>query len=120
MSSYSHHKMSEVRQRKTTEKGPVSSAGGREEAIERSGSFISLLDIARALVFVFLASGALSWVVTGKDFWWGRRPAFTRADVIKAWIVCSMLSVVRQLLIMIEWTCPVYRCRSQEIRRLEP
>lgn len=84
-------KMSEVRQRKTPGEGPVSSAGGREEAINRSGFSISILDIARSIVFLFLASGLTSWLVTGKDFWWGHRPAFTRADVVKAWIVSSLI-----------------------------
>jgi len=74
-----------VRQRKTT-KDPASTAGGREEAISRSGFSISLLDILRSVVFLVLASGLTSWLVTGEDFWWGRRPAFTRADVVKAWL----------------------------------
>ncbi|KAL3424139.1 cytochrome b5-like Heme/Steroid binding domain-containing protein [Phlyctema vagabunda] len=47
----------------------------------------SFLDIARSLVFILIASSALSYFVTGNSYVWNvKRPKFTRVDVIKSWI----------------------------------
>lgn len=91
--------MSDIRQRKSGTKAAVSTAGGRTEATKRNDDPFSLLEIGRIITFLFLSQALLSWFVTGKDFWWGHRPTYTKYDVVKAWLVSgfSILQVPSQL-----------------------
>ncbi|TVY38854.1 Membrane steroid-binding protein, partial [Lachnellula occidentalis] len=79
--------MADIRQRKPA---PAPSEGKPvpKEVLEKEdGSGFPFLDILRALVFVLLASSALSYFVTGESFVWGvQRPQWSRLDVIKAYM----------------------------------
>lgn len=79
--------MADLRQRKpaaeTTSSKPSPAARAKAE-----DSAISFLDIARTIVFVILASGAVSYFVTRESFVWGvQRPSWTRPEVIQSWLV---------------------------------
>ncbi|TVY25735.1 Cytochrome P450 regulator, partial [Lachnellula hyalina] len=84
-----HPKMPDIRQRKPAPSNdndkpkPIP-----KEVLEKEdGSGFPLLDILRALVFVLLASSALSYFVTGESFFWGvQRPKWSRLDVVKAYM----------------------------------
>jgi hypothetical protein len=79
--------MSEVRHR-TSAKRPEPVAMTPAARAKEEDSTITLLDICRGVVFVVLISSALSWFVTRDSLVWNiQRPAFTRLDVIKIWIV---------------------------------
>lgn len=78
--------MADLRQRKpaaeTTSSKPSPAARAKAE-----DSAISFLDIARTIVFVILASGAVSYFVTRESFVWGvQRPSWTRPEVIQSWL----------------------------------
>ncbi|TVY31915.1 Membrane steroid-binding protein 2 [Lachnellula cervina] len=81
--------MADIRQRKAA---PADQPGKPKpvpkEVLEKEdGRGLPILDILRALVFVLLASSALSYFVTGESFLWGvQRPQWTRLDVVKAYI----------------------------------
>jgi hypothetical protein len=83
--------MSDVRQRK---KGAASTNTPAARAKAEDAAPFSILDIARSLVFLLIASSALSYFVTKDSFIWGvKRPQWTRLEVIKSYIVsCPSLA----------------------------
>lgn len=96
--------MSEARQRGVGGSKPPKQSNGEEDLddavleakrllarrVKAEDSAISWLDIARSIVFLILASSAVSWLVTRESFVWGlQRPNFTRFDVLKSWLVSS-------------------------------
>jgi hypothetical protein len=84
---------SEVRQRKDT-KPAVVKISPAEQAKREDNSSISILDLARGLVLVLLLSSAASYFVTGDSFVWNlKRPNWSRVDVIKAYVVCSLPNI---------------------------
>lgn len=75
--------MSEVRQRKPIADSKPTPA----ERAKAEDSAISLLDVARTIIFVILASSAVSYFVTRESFVWGiERPNWTRPEVIQSWL----------------------------------
>lgn len=70
---------SEVRQRPGKAPAPSGSARPVKGAKPSSGG-VSILDIGRSIVFLFLTSCLLSWFITGKDFFWGHRPQYTHVS----------------------------------------
>jgi hypothetical protein len=77
--------MSDARQRKKSAV-PANTPAARAKA-EDAAPF-SILDIARSLVFLVIASSALSYFVTKDSFVWGvKRPQWSRLEVIKSYIV---------------------------------
>ncbi|KAF4624449.1 hypothetical protein G7Y89_g13725 [Cudoniella acicularis] len=86
----------ELRQRKAPAPASSSSTEAEDETPkkvnkkiidEEDSSPFSILDIARTLVFLLLASSALSYFVTRDSFVWNaKRPKWTRVDVIKAYL----------------------------------
>ncbi|RDW85868.1 cytochrome b5-like heme binding-containing protein [Coleophoma crateriformis] len=85
--------MAEVRQRTTASKDSKSpepapakrSASELAKAEDRSP--FSFLELARSVVFLLLASCALSYFVTRESLFWNvQRPNFTRLEVIKSWM----------------------------------
>ena len=47
-----------------------------------------ILEAARTLLLLFVMSSALSYFVTREDIFWGlKRPAWTRPEVFKSWLV---------------------------------
>lgn len=85
--------MAEVRQRKVVvtepskSSNPEPSLSAQAESEDNPG--ITLLDVARSVVFVLLASAALSYFITRESFVWGiARPNWSRPAVVKSWIVC--------------------------------
>lgn len=92
--------MSEVRQRTTASKEskntvePIPTKRSASElAKAEDRSPFSFLELARSIVFLLLASSALSYFVTRESFFWNvQRPNFTRLDVVKSWMVRSMVS----------------------------
>jgi predicted heme/steroid binding protein len=76
---------SDLRQRKTTTTTNTTSAAQKLKNEDKSNI---LLDIARTVVFVLLATTALSYLVTRESFVWGvKRPTWTKVEFIKSWIV---------------------------------
>jgi len=81
----------DVRQRKG--KTPDEKTISSETLKKEDGAGIPYLEILRTLVFVLLASSALSYFVTKESFFWGvKRPQWSRIDVIKAYVVSYSLS----------------------------
>ena len=57
---------------------------------------LTLLDVLRVIAGLILLSSTLSYFITGNSITWGYRPAFTRPVRIKAWLVRSLLFLLRQ------------------------
>ncbi|TVY35004.1 Cytochrome P450 regulator [Lachnellula subtilissima] len=80
--------MPDIRQRKPAASNDSDKPVSKEVLKKEDGSGFPFLDILRALVFVLLASSALSYFVTGESFTWGvQRPKWSRLDVMKAYMV---------------------------------
>jgi hypothetical protein len=83
--------MSELRQRSTAK--PEDKEGKADkpsvsQLAKDEDSAISLLDVARTLVFLLLLSAATSYFITRESFTWNLdRPKWTRPEVIQAWLV---------------------------------
>jgi predicted heme/steroid binding protein len=91
MSSYQYAQASknnmanDLRQRKAT--APTNDTTLKERVKKEDAGGNVLLDVARTIVFLVLASSALSYLVTRESFVWGvARPNWTKPDMIKAWI----------------------------------
>jgi hypothetical protein len=90
--------MAEVRQRKQPAV-PASKPSLAEQA-KAEDNALTLLDVARTIVFVLLAGSAVSYFVTRESFVWGlQRPSWTRPEVIQSWLVRVLL-----------W-CPSFPCQ---------
>ena len=79
---------SELRQRVTK-----SSESGNEQIVKKiartedKGTSV-ILEATRTLLLLFIMSSALSYFVTREDIFWGlKRPAWTRPEVVKTWLV---------------------------------
>lgn len=84
--------MADIRQRKPDPPDSKEKIISKETLQKEDGTGIPYLDILRTLVFVLLASSALSYFVTRESFFWGvKRPQWSRIDVIKTYIVCPPL-----------------------------
>lgn len=81
--------MPDIRQRKPAappNSKPVPTALLKKE----DGTGFPLLEILRSLVFLLIASSALSYFVTRESLIWGlKRPQWSRIDVVKAYLVQS-------------------------------
>jgi hypothetical protein len=77
--------MADVRQRKK----PADEKTVSPETLKKEdGTGIPYLDILRTLIFILLASSALSYFITRESFFWGvKRPQWSRIDVLKAKLV---------------------------------
>lgn len=99
MSSYqyaqaSKNKMAnDLRQRK---QAPTSNGTTLQDKVKKEDAGGSvILDVARTVVFLVLASCALSYLVTRESFVWGvKRPSWTNPDMIKAWLVRVFSSIL--------------------------
>ena len=84
---------SELRQRGSKSSENKSTASTNEQVLkelartEDKGTPV-FLEAARTLLLIFIMSSALSYFVTREDIFWGmKRPAWTRPEVIKTWLV---------------------------------
>jgi hypothetical protein len=113
--------MADVRQRKKPDGKPVP----KEILKKEDGSGLPILEILRALVFLLIASSALSYFVTRESFVWGiKRPQWSRLDVVKAYIVCLLPSpqssiVLIHIAITVR-TKAIHRRRPRRLRRNKP
>jgi hypothetical protein len=87
---------SELRQRGSKSSENESTSTSKEETVKKivrtedKGTPV-LLEAARTLLLLFIMSSALSYFVTREDIFWGvKRPAWTRPEVIKTWLVSSL------------------------------
>ncbi|KUJ21610.1 cytochrome b5 [Mollisia scopiformis] len=79
--------MPDVRQRKAAGTSSNSSTGTTTEKVKAEDKPSILLDVARTIVFLLLASSAISYLVTRESFVWGvKRPGWSRPEAIRAWI----------------------------------
>lgn len=103
-----------VRQRRKDGETPVSKAS---EKIEKASvaarakaedSAFSLVDVARTIVFLLLASSALSYFVTRESFTWGvKRPSWATVGGIRSLIVSLIILHLRtcHLGLVANWDC---------------
>ena len=83
-----NRKQSVERKRSTSGSATASAtATATATAPATASDVIGIYDILRLVFGLFVVSCALSFFVTGDGLFWGYRPWFTRADVLKAWIV---------------------------------
>ncbi|EKD14800.1 uncharacterized protein L3040_003981 [Drepanopeziza brunnea f. sp. 'multigermtubi'] len=72
---------------KTSEKEEATPTLSLADRVKAEDSAFSFVDVARILVFLLLASSALSYFVTRESFTWNlKRPGWTRVETIKTWI----------------------------------
>lgn len=88
--------MSEATIRQRNPKGastvPTTSADEVPDEIDDAGPIISVLDVIRIICTLCAASCALSYYLTsGNSVLWGYRPWLTRPQLLKAYLVCTIL-----------------------------
>ena len=108
-------KQGEVRQiQKKKKNGPVAATATATATSASASNAISVYDVLRLVLGLFVVSCALSFYVTGDGLFWGHRPWFTRVDVVKAWLV-RLISFVFSPLSLSPFHSFVllYRCRKE-------